>query len=291
MNEHALGSLVSEHPVDTYRYLKDWVLDSLIVVAVGALILWAGYAIYVGAFPWTWLQEQLSGSRYDTSIMGLGVAFMLGGLWRAVLGWWKKPHETFFLHEKGVRIPLPEGEVAIPFVDLADVVLFCGLKDIGATYCALRQYATQPWQVVTYWHKGREAFIDGLLAGQIQQRGAVLNACLEAGETVDFHYIGKSTRAQAATKASSMFSRAEQEYLARFAQCKTLHLYRDRLEMPKETIRFQDADHLLADDEIRLVDSYGNDKLALPYSSLVSADLLVALLTDRLQKPKTPSSD
>lgn len=230
----------------------------------------------------------MSGARVDPTklplLIGVSVGMVVVGV-LMLLGWKLTALKTeLALHEHGVAVHRRgTAQVeSVPFVDMADVYLFRTGGYAGGIINALafRRSLQDPWVDVLDNRRNSFALRAAIVEGQVVARLPVALAAIDAGKSVRFHAIDRSTRLTKRLIGGMLKVDAH-----------AVDLDATRIEVQGTTIpleRIHRIEGVGSDGKVRLLDEQGKLVHAFDYLCLFSADLFLAVLAELIDR-RTPA--
>ena len=214
------------------------------------------------------------------AIAGISLSLLL------YLRQYDNPIFTYFLYEKGVRV-FNHQSGSVYFISFNKIEYIykyhVGVKPNGKiNTMAFRTSKLQQWNIVTNNIKNAYPLINTIIHQQVMNVGLINLNRLSQGKTIVFDIIRKND-----TCIESLIFNFIQ---MRKIQIDTipLSLSAHSLVTTKSTINIEDIQRIetlreARHDKIRLFDAKGNILFSIGYSSLISADLFIALLEHMIQ--------
>jgi len=230
----------------------------------------------------------LNGAHVDPSNMPVmyGATGALVALGLLMLLGWKLmgPKTLITLHEHGVAVYRRNGRPTevVPFTDMTDVYLFRtgGYTGGLVNAVAFRRSPQEPWFDVLDNRRNSFALRAAILEGYVAARLPLAIRHMDAGQTVQFHAINKTTRLVKRMVGGMLKVDAHPiELSARGIEVQGKHIPLDAIH---------DIAGADSTGSVQFLDAHGKVIYAFDYLSLFSADLFIALVAELLNR-RTPA--
>jgi hypothetical protein len=250
------------------------------IALIGLLLLWLCFAVSSGSV-------RFSGGDLTVFIWGGGALVLFGAALVYLSVVWK-PKYHFEAYERGIIIKRRGNDVTLCFDEIEDVLPFAegyNYELVRPNFLAFRNNQNSEWFAITPRFKDHYDFIEGFVSLHTEQRGMEALKQIEQTGFVSFKCIDQVAIAK--SKFSSNVFKAFIDplgnYMDKYAQCKTLQLSRDHIKINSQKVYFDDADYLVVDGllstSIKINDPTGENKFSITYETVLSADILIALLS------------
>jgi hypothetical protein len=274
--------------IGVYKPRKVWIIGLAavsVIVAIGLLLWLAAFAVSSGGINY----------RGDGNpvllLAGIGTVLVAGGAFFGCLFIKHRGRVIFELHENGIVIkPVKAGsENAEPtyllFTEIEDIlpltIVAANIADaVYITHLAFRKNPSSEWFWITPQTSGHKELNEQFVELHTQQRGALIfDQWQKTYPSVQIRYIDKSAR------RSPNFAKNAAEFLKPFDSFKTLLLAKDYINIDNQTIKFDSTYKVELGgwtDNIYLKDGNGEEKFRIDASTVLSADIFVALLSAQI---------
>ncbi|CFR18023.1 hypothetical protein [Yersinia kristensenii] len=201
-------------------------------------------------------------------------------------GLYNNPIFTYFLYEKGIRV-FNHDNGSVYFISFNKIEYIykyhTGINPNGKiNTMAFRTSKNKPWNIIINNITNAYPLINTIIHQQIMQVGLISLNTLSRGKTIVFDIVRKNER----------WSRLRPFNIHKMKKIQIdtipLSLSAHSLVTKKGTINIEDILRIetlreARHDKIRLFDAKGNILFSIDYSSLISADLFIALLEHMIQ--------
>ncbi|WP_145536338.1 hypothetical protein [Yersinia kristensenii] len=201
-------------------------------------------------------------------------------------GLYNNPIFTYFLYEKGIRV-FNHDNGSVYFISFNKIEYIykyhTGINPNGKiNTMAFRTSKNKSWNIINNNITNAYPLINTIIHQQIMQVGLIDLNTLSRGKTIVFDIVRKNER----------WSRLRQSNIHKMKKIQIdtipLSLSAHSLVTKKGTINIEDILRIetlreARHDKIRLFDAKGNILFSIDYSSLISADLFIALLEHMIQ--------
>ncbi|MDR3309021.1 MAG: hypothetical protein LBS80_03620 [Tannerella sp.] len=198
---------------------------------------------------------------------------------------------SFWLYENGiVKKEKGKEDISLLFSEIEDVLIFAVGGSMAAMLdpehygLAYRKSSSGEWSYITPQIHNSAELLGIFRELHTEQRGKALWNLIEEGRRVSFNFVEKKRLLKNNFLAISVsdITKIDKHF-------KPLFLSIDSITIDAQTFKLEKTDSVkIGDwtDNIYLLDENGNEKMALPYSSVASADIFTAILAAILKQEK-----
>jgi hypothetical protein len=253
-----------------------------VIAAVGLFVLWAAYAVSGGGITYR-------GSGDPVLLLEIiGAVLVAAGALFVCISVKARGKIIFELYENGIVIKPKKAEPTnLLFTEIEDIL---PLTVVGGdisnvvyiTHLAFRKNPSSKWFVITPLTSGHKELNEQFMTLHTRERGAlVFDQWQKTDLPAQIRYVDKSAM------RNPYFTKNMASYLKPFSSFKTLSLAKNYIKTDSQTISFDSTCKLEIGgwtDNIYLKDSSGKEKFRIHYSTVLSADIFIALLSAQIEQ-------